>query len=439
MLTFIFISPSVVFAQFPTEWGVIEKGVFVIPSEDLPWTDPEGRAAGKRIGYMQVGTVVHVGTCTHVNGPDEESTGDYCNVASEVGVEGKVLASRIFPLTRGKTFVIARKEIVLYDRVKTSQPRDRFSRNSGVIVQLVGDWEGAGRDSVVDVIVTYNLQRPGALTKLAISKTDLVEKAYVIEVPIEENSAPRKFKSQRAKSGELTLEGSTVSLWSIKPASSRTAAVLSEQVFDDIGWDEGTTEEAEELLSKTFDITTSVLNRLRCVTEIQTDVSAGFQFLGSGLKISGTIPVYNNGRLFDFDVDVVERDGVAQYWILTSKTVICAMGEGLVDSEPQAVERVVILGLKRKPYEGSPVRLNIDDVRSSGLSIPHAVDANNVPRLFVVSKFQDYTNVRRLIAQKVSNSGLLDQMTRQERILFQHVMIAKLGDFQRSAPVEDWE
>ena len=115
------------------------------------------------------------------------------------------------------------------------------------------------------------------------------------------------------------------------------------------------------------------------------------------------------------------------------------MGEGLVDSEPQAVERVVILGLKRKPYDGSTVRLNIDDVRSSGLSIPHAVDANNVPRLFVVSKFQDYTNVRRLIAQKVSNSGLLDQMTRQERILFQHVMIAKLGDFQRSAPVEDWE
>ncbi len=57
-----FIPGGYVFAQYPTDWAIVSKGAFVIPSEGLPWTDPDGRAAGKRIGYMRVGTVVRVGS-----------------------------------------------------------------------------------------------------------------------------------------------------------------------------------------------------------------------------------------------------------------------------------------------------------------------------------------------------------------------------------------
>jgi hypothetical protein len=438
-LVLIFLYPLLVFAQFPTEWGVVKKGTFVIPSNELPWTDPEGRSAGKRIGYMRVGTVVRVGACTHVNGPDDDSTGMYCNVESEVGVEGKALASRIFPLERGKTFAIARKEVVLYDRINISVPREKFSRNAGVIVQLIGDWHSANRNEAIDVIATYNLERPNSLTEVAVLKSDLVKNTYVIQMPIEDSLSPRKFERERTQSGEWVLSGGAVSLWSIKPALGTTAIKLSKQVFSDIGWDEGTTEEAENLLSKAFEITTSVLDKLRCVTDISADVSAGFEFLGNGLKLNGKIPVYNKGKLFDFDVDVVERNGIAQFWILTAKTVVCAVGEGVVDSEPRLVERVLILSIKRKSPEGAPARLTVDYAKRWGLSIPDAVDSNNVPRLFVIGEFRDYIAARSLVAKRITNSGLIDHMNRKERILLQHAMIAKLGEFERRALTEDLE
>ena len=183
ILLLILLPHSYAFAELPTEWAVVKKGAFVIPSHDLPWTDPEGRATGKRIGYMRVGTVVRVGKCEHVNGPDDESTGDYCSVESEVGVEGKTLKTRLFALERGKVFAIARKEIVLYDRHTPSKPREKFSRNAGVIVELLGDWQNAPQSAAVDVIATYNLDRPDALTNLAIHKYDLVEGTYVVDVP----------------------------------------------------------------------------------------------------------------------------------------------------------------------------------------------------------------------------------------------------------------
>jgi hypothetical protein len=426
-------------AQFPTEWAVVKKGSFVIPSEDLSWTDSEGRAAGKRIGYMRVGTVVRVGACKHVNGPDDESTGHYCNIESEVGVEGKTLQNRLFPLERGKVFAVARKEIVLYDRIDQSKPREKFSRNAGVIIQLLGDWQSAAQGGGVDAIATYNLNRPGAITKVAIRTPDLIEGTYVIDVPQDESRPPKKFRRERSGSGEWVLKGETVSLWSIKPALKTTADKLSKRVFSEIGWDDGTAEKAQELLSRTFEVTTSILDRLQCVTDISADASAGFEFLGSGLKLSGKIPVYTKGKLFDFDVDVMERSGTAQFWVLTAKTVVCSVGEGVGDSEPKAVEKVTILCIKRHPLEGTPARLTSEYAKRFGLSIPDAVDAYNIPRLFIIGGFGDYVAARKLIAKRIANSCILDKMTRQERVILQHALIAKLGEFERDALVEDIE
>ena len=431
--------PVFAHAQFPTEWAVVKKGAFVIPSKDLPWTDPEGRAAGERIGYIRVGTVVRVGACRHVNGPDDESTGDYCNIESEVGVEGQTLKNRLFPLERGKVFAVARKEIVLYDRINQSKPREKFSRNAGVIIQILGDWQRATQEGCVDVIATYNLNRAGALTEVAIRTPDLIEGTYVIDVLQDESKPPRKFRRERSISGEWVLKGETVSLWSIKPALKTNADKLSKRVFSEIGWDEGTTEKAQELLSRAFEVATSILDRLQCVTEITADASAGFEFLGSSLKLSGKIPVYTKGKLFDFDVDVVEQDGIAQFWVITAKTVVCNVGEGLEDSEPKAVEKVTILSIKRHPLEGAPARLTSEYAKRFGLSIPDAVDAHNIPRLFIVGGFGDYVAARKLIAKRIANSCILDKMTRQERVILQHAMIAKLGEFERDVLVEDIE
>ena len=434
-----FLTGAAAAAQFPTEWAVVKKGAFVIPSKDLPWTDPEGRAAGKRIGYMRVGTVVRVGDCTHVNGPDIDSTGAYCNVQSEIGVEGKTLQNRLFPLESGKTFAVARNEIILYDRRNPSKRRDSFSRNAGVMVQVIGNWQAETQNGMVDVIATYNLSRAGALTELAINKEDLIKNTYVIEMSSHRENSPRKFQRERASTGEWILTGNEVAVWSIKPALKLTANRLSKQVLEDIGWDEGTAEEAEKLLSSAFDITTSILDRLRCVSEIDTAASAGFEFLGSGLKLSGKIPVYSKGKLFDFDVDIIERNGIAQYWILTAKTVNCSLGETLVDSEPHSVEKVMVLSIKNRPPDGAPARITVEFAKRYGLSIPDAVDSQNIPRLFIIGEFKDYIAARKLIATRIANSALLDQMTRQERILLQHAMITKLGQFERNALLEDIE
>jgi len=334
---------------------------------------------------------------------------------------------------------VARKEIVLYDRLDPSKPREKFSRNAGVIIQLLGDWQSAAQGGSVDAIATYNLNRPGAVTKVAIRTPDLIEGTYVIDVPQDELRPPKKFRRERSESGEWVLKGETVSLWSIKPALKTTADRLSKRVFSEIGWDEGTAEKAQELLSRAFEVTTSILDRLQCVTEINAEASAGFEFLGSGLKLGGKIPVYTKGKLFDFDVDVVERDGTAQFWVLTAKTVVCSVGEGVGDSEPKAVEKVTILGVKRHPFKGTPARLTSEYAKRFGLSIPDAVDAYSIPRLFIVGKFGDYIAARKLIAKRIANSCILDKMIRQERIILQHAMIGKLGEFEREAPVEDIE
>jgi len=433
----VFLPRGYVFAQYPTDWAVVSKGAFVIPSEGLPWTDPEGRAAGKRIGYMRVGTVVRVGACGHVNGPDDESTGTYCTVQSEVGVEGKTLKTRLFPLERGRTYAVARSEITLYGRAKPSVPRDRFSRTAGAIIEVVGDWHDAPRDSNVDVIATYNLKRAGALTHLAIRKVDLIERTYVIEVPKSRADPPKKFARQRSVNGQWVLKGYSVALWSIKPASTATATRLADKVLSDLGWDESSTENAQKLLARAFEVTTTILDKILCVTQIDASASAGFEFLGSGLKLTGKIPVYCKGKLFDFDVDVVERDGMVRYWILTTKTVICDVGQSVVDSQPKAIEKVSIFVVKRRPPTGSPTRLTVDGAKRSGLSIPDAVDAYNTPRLFIIGKFGHYEAARKFVAKRIANSDMLDQMTRQERIVLQHTAIAKLAYFDREAPADD--
>ena len=439
ILLLILLPHGYAFAEFPIEWAVVKKGAFVIPSRDLPWTDPEGRATGKRIGYMRVGTVVRVNQCEHVNGPDDESTGDYCNVESEVGVEGKTLKTRLFALERGKVFAIARNEIVLYDRHTTSIAREKFSRNAGVIVELLGDWQNASQNEAINVIATYNLGRPGALTELAIRKSDLVEHTYVVEVPQNGTERPRKFRREKSESGEWVLNGKEVTLWSIKPAIRTNAAQLARKVLEQLGWDESINNDAEELLSKVFDVTASTLDRIRCVIKIETEVSTGFELLGNGLKLRGKIPVYNEGKFFDFDVDVVETNNKAEYWILTAKTVVCSTGAELADSEPQAIDKVTILVFKQGPFEGTPARLTVDGAERSGLSVPDAVDAYNIPRLFVIGKFSDYVKARKFISRQISNSDLIDDMTRQERIILQHIMIAKLGKFEREYLPDDIE
>jgi len=109
----------------------------------LNWTDPEGRATGKRIGYMPVGTVVQVGLCRHVNGPPG-SSGNYCDVQSEYGVAGKTHDLLIFPMERGKSYAVAidkKKKIKLYDRIDEDRRRDEFSRNDGTIIDASGEFQ----------------------------------------------------------------------------------------------------------------------------------------------------------------------------------------------------------------------------------------------------------------------------------------------------------
>ncbi|MFH1980986.1 MAG: hypothetical protein ABIL58_04015 [Pseudomonadota bacterium] len=422
---------------YDTVWAVVNKGAFVIPSEDAGYTDPEGRAAGKRIGYIPAGDLVRVGVCSHVNGPDEESTGNYCNVHSENGVQGKTIETQLSPLRPGSTYAVARSEIALYDRERTTQPRGRFSRNAGLIVEIVGDWQQAPPEAAVDVIATYNVGKADAVTEVAILKSDLIESTHIIEIPANAETSPMKYVAQRSPTGVLGLIGEPVGMWIFRPATAESAAVLADRVYQDLGWQDETGTDAKALIAKAFDLTTTTLDKILCTAAMDLKVSSGFEVLGNELKLSGALPIYRTGKLFDFDVDVIERDGRVQYWVLTSKTVTCDMGAGIYDSRPRAVDSVTVSVFRKGHATDVPVRLTVDGAKRLGLGIPDAVDRYNIPRLFIIEEYLNYFAARRYIADRIANSTIYDEMSRQERIILYHVLIAKLAYFPREVAPED--
>ena len=431
----VFLTGHLVVAQtnFSSQWGVISAGAFVIPSEGLDWTDPEGRATGKRIGYMRVGTVVKIGACRHVNGASG-SGGTYCDVQSETGIAGKTHANRIFPLERGKTYAVARKEIILYDRNDKDRRRDSFSRNLGTIIEVVGDIETTPSDGNVDVIASYNLGIPDALTDLSIKKKHLTEGTYVISYAASGNGPPTKLAGQFDATGKEVLGGGPVALWAFKPVAEGTMETLVNKVVSDLGWKSNPAEDAKELISTAFELVSGVLDRVYCVAQINVDVSAGFKFFGNGLELEGSIPIYEKGKLFDIDIDVLEKDGRAKYWVVTAKTVVCQMGASLLDSMPQAVEAVSFMIMQNLPHTGNAARLTRGMPPRFGLTVPLAVDAENNPRLFEVSGFTNYMGARNLIMYSIAQSSMLELLDQSEREALAHALISKLGSFIRVSP-----
>lgn len=418
--------------KFLSEWGIIKKGAFVIPSEGLDWADPEGRATGKRIGYLRTGVVVKVGQCRNVNGPPG-SGGKYCDVRSENGVAGKTLDTLIFPMERGKSYAVARKEIPLFDRRDMNRRRDEFSRSSGVIVEIVGDHRAASKDGNVDVLALYNLNKNKALTDLSIKKADLISKAYVVEYPDSGSEPPIKLSTQY-RDGEPVLGGGPVSLWAYRPVSSKTKNALVNKVSSALGWMDLPENEAKGLVDEAFDLASSVLDRVFCVAEINTEVSSGFKVFGNGLQLSGKIPLYRTGKLFDIDVDVLEKDGTTRFWMVTAKTVDCEMGATPRDSQPRAVDVVSVMVMRKGPHKGGAPKLTAEMARRYGLRNALAVDANNDAKLFEIEEFQNYFAALRFVRHRIAQTELVDHLDREEREALTHALISKLATFVRPSP-----
>ena len=377
--------------------------------------------------------MVKVGQCRNVNGPPG-SGGNYCDVQSENGVAGKTLDTLIFPMELGKSYAVARKEIPLFDRRDTNRRRDVFSRNSGVIIEIVGDYRAAGRDGNVDVVALYNLSRNGALTDLSIKKADLIGKTYVVEYPDLGTKPPIKLSAQYKKDGKIVLEGGPVSIWAYRPVNPETRNSLVNKVSSALGWKDLPENRARALVSKVFDLASTVLDRVLCVAEIETEVSSGFRFLGNGLELSGKIPLYQKGKLFDIDVDVLEKDGAIRYWVVTTKTVACDMGSTPRDSQPRAVEAVSVMVMRKGPHEGAVPRLTTAMLPRFGLQVAQVVDANNNAKLFEIEEFQNYFAALRLVRRQIAQTDLVDQLDREERDVLAHALISKLAMFVRPSP-----
>ena len=418
-------------AAFPSDWGIVRSGAYVIPSEGMPWTDDEGRAAGKRIGYLRVGTVVNVGDCRHVNGVGGTG-GNYCDVQAENGVAGKTLSSLIFPIQRGHTYAVARQEVILFDRIQGT-PRDKFSRNAGVIVEIVGDYQVKDPDALVHVDALYNHDREGGLTDLAVKKADLIAQTYVVEYP-QHAEVPSKFSQLFNEDGHSVLRGGPIELWSYRPVTSNTSDQLAGQVSSALGWPKLATEDATELLTKAFDFVAGALDRILCVAEVDANAAAGFKLLGNGLGLSGKIPLLRPGRLFDIDIDVLLQDEEPQLWMVTAKTVICDMGATVADSAPSAVEAVTVIAIKGAPPSGAPVRLTAKMPPRFELRVAVAVDEHNNPKLFEVEGFLHYIKARELIHKQIAQSYIVDSFSRNEREAIAHALISKLGFFVRLSP-----
>ena len=422
-------------SSFPSDWAIVKKGAFVIPSEGLNWTDPEGRATGKRIGYLRTGIVVKVGRCRHVNGAGSTS-GTYCDVQSQNGIAGKTHESLLFPMQRGKTYAVARdgrQTVVLFDRNTPDRPRDSFSHNSGVIIEVVGDYAATEPNGSVDVIALYNLNRDGGLTALSIKKEDLVTKTHVIEYPTDPDSRPIKL-SEQIDEGKSVLGGGPVHLWAYRPVLPRTKDSLVDKVSSTFGWSNLKQAEAHDLIAKAFDLVSGTLDKVSCVASVDTAVSTGFSFLGNGLELKASIPLYQTGKLFDMDADVLERDAQPRFWTVTAKTVDCEMGATVADTRPQAIEAVSIAVIKRKPMPPPSPLLTKDMSVRRGLTVPLAVDVTNAVKLFEIEGSQDYSQALKFVRYRIAQTPLLDELNRDERDALAHAIISKLASFVRPSP-----
>ncbi len=429
-------------SEFEFEWGIIKEGAFVIPSRNLRWTDSEGRAAGKRIGYLRVGSVVKVGECRHVNA-HRGLGGQYCDVHSESGVAGKTHDSLIFRMERGKRYAIAMQEVNLFDRVETNRRRDVFSRNAGVIVEIVGNFRNTERHGNVNVVALYNLDRTDALANLSIKKSDLIEKTYVVEFPNEQTEFPVKLIKSYSN-GKPDLRGGPIGLWTFRPVNELTKDELLVEISSGLNWNTLSLDEGRKILERAFDLASGPLDRIFCVASIDSEVNTGLQILGNGLGLTATIPIYSRGKLFDIDFDVLERNGVPTYTVMTAKTVRCDMGATPFDSRPRAVESVSVSVTKLhsgsrnsralESLPNSDITLNTEMAERYGLKEPVAVDSENNAKLFEIEGFLHFSQAYNLVMHRIAQTDLLYTLSRDEREALANMIISKLATFVRASP-----
>ena len=419
-------------ARFSSEWGIIRTGAFVIPSAGQNWDDSEGRATGKRIGYLRIGTLVKVGSCRYVTGPPGAG-GNYCDVRSEHGVEGKAKIDQIFPMDRGKVYAVARREIDLYDRNDWTQKRDKFSRTAGTIIEITGDYTIRDKDVNIDVIAIYNIEKSGALTNLSIRTQDLIEKCYVVDYPRDRDVPPTKLSAIYTQQGSV-LAGTPVNIWSYDRVHQESADQLANQVARELGFHSLPLDDARASIQQAFHFASGVLDRIFCVAQIDADVQTGFDFFGNRFGFSGSLPIYETGKLYDFDADVLKADGQVKFAVFVMKTVVCDQGATPIDSVPRAIEAVTIRIFRGTESEGEGLRFTATMAQRMGLTISEAVDSGGVARLFELDGFQSYSDAIRLINHRIAQTSVVDNLDRKERSTLAHYLISKLAYFVRPSP-----
>lgn len=426
-------------AEFPSDWGIIIEGTFIIPSSGLDWTDPEGRATGKRIGYLPTGTIVKVDKCQHVNGKPRAQgrqglSGQYCDVVSNTGLAGKAYLPQIFPIHRGKIYAVAVdsvNEVSLHTRANVPRFYHTFSRNNGVIIEIEGDFQSKDPNSYINAVPTYETDEAGNPLPLSIKQTELVEKTIVVDFPAT-SARPTRFTRSLAADGSPYMAGKPVSLWRIKSVTRSTHKKLATEVSEYIGWKQNPIEEVSSLLESAFETLSTSLDRVLCIIDASTDVKVGLSFLGNSLQLSGRIPLAQKGKLLDFDTDVIERDNKPLFWTITAKTVACDLGATPLDSLPRAVESVSLYVINAGgPHQGVPPRLTQPLIKRYGLNVPHAVLSNNQVKLFEIAGYQNYDNASQMVSYSIDQTDLYFQLDQQEREILREMLIAKLAVFPR--------
>lgn len=416
--------------DFGNRWGLTLQNGFVI-SPNANFNDEEGRAVYDRIGFIESGTIIEItGVCPFVNGTSEENEGIYCPVRSETGVSGLMLARQFEGLEAGRTYgyVSDRGREVPLRNQQGKKLYGNISRNAAPILELNEPIDPllSGSQKVDFVHVTSAKMKPLAGDNQTISYADFLKALTFFKVSDDE----QKIHAYRRPRATAPLKSSPVKVWNVQAGKQRST-YFSRKVFSDLQWSVSD-KSTQTLLKEALDFIGGSLDKLRCQTSGEVNLSSGFDLFGNAAKLSGKVSLFEKGRFFDaytdFAVDQNDRLGL---WVFQLDTIKCVDGGSVVTVKPELVERTTIVPFKAAPILPA-MELTPRGVQDSSLKTPEGRDWTGRVRMFTIASGDDYRKAKQYIVKRLRQSESFKELQAMERELVVTMALTRLSEYSRS-------
>jgi len=367
--------------------GFVREGAFVISRE--PNAVINGVPTRTKLGYLPVGSVVFVRNCFPVRegasqrGMIAPRERDYCDVTSEVGINGLVRKDLIQVIEERWVAIAIGDSEVLIRRKDLATKLSSFSRTSGVFVEVIG----RENPEFYRVRLPWSEGQEGFI-EAADQERNLIRLLDGNSLDV----APVEFRSVR----DYTTD---------HLPTSYIAQKLDETV-DRI---------AEEL---------DVVENLECLVDLSIVGETGVRIFGNGLGLKGAVEFFSKGFMYDTDVDLMFRGRSPLLTFVTVKKLKC-------ENNPlphPATMTSLSLFVDRPPKEGNRVLwLKGTEGGEDGAHI--VVDVNDAPPMIKISNWYDYQRELTTLRRNVPGNVFLRSLEPSDREAVLHYMLSKAAFF----------